>query len=156
MLGWVALQVLVCNHIPLLGYAMPMLYLLFLVHFPLNANRVGNMLWAFATGLLIDIFSNTPGEAAASLTLAAFVQWPLLKVSAPKDCVEDLVPTYKSMGRWNHARYIIILAVVHQAAYYLLESFSFFHFTETLITFGAGLALSLVLMLSIETLRHGK
>ena len=74
MLGLVALQVLVCNHIHLLGYATPMPYVLFLAYLPLNANRVGNLLWAFVMGLLIDVFSNTPGEAAASLTLAAMAQ----------------------------------------------------------------------------------
>jgi hypothetical protein len=42
MLGLVALQVLVCNHIHLMGYATPMLYVLFLVRLPLNANRISN------------------------------------------------------------------------------------------------------------------
>ena len=156
MLGWAALQVLVCNHIHLLGYATPMPYVLFLAHLPLNANRTGNLLWAFSIGLIIDIFSNTPGEAAASMTLAALVQWPLLKASAPKECIEDMVPTYHAMGTWNHIRFIIILTFVHHAAFYLLESFSFFHVTETLIAFAASLGLSLLLMLTLETLRHGK
>lgn len=156
MLGWVALQVLVCNHVHFLGSATPMLYVLFLVHLPLNANRVGNLLWAFVAGLLIDIFSNTPGEVTASLTMTAFIQWPLLKASAPKDCIEDMVPSYHTMGRWNHIRFITILVVVNNATFYLLESFSFFHFSETLTAFGASLALSLVLMLTLETLRHGK
>ena len=152
----VALQVMVFNHIHLLDYATPMPYVLFLVWLPLNSNRVGNMLWAFALGLIIDVFSNTPGEAAASMTLAALVQWPLLHASAPKDCVEDMVPTYASMGRWNHIRYIIILAVVHHAMFFLLEAFSFFHLQDLLISFAASLALSVVLMLTFETLRHGK
>ena len=79
MLWLVALQVLVCNHIHLLGVATPMPYVLFLVWLPLDANRIGNLVWAFLLGLVIDIFSNTPGEAAASMTLAALVQWPLLR-----------------------------------------------------------------------------
>ncbi len=151
-----ALQVLVCNHIHLMGYATPMPYVLFLVWLPLNANRIGNMLWAFLLGLAIDIFSNTPGEAAAALTLTAFVQWPLLRAMAPKDSIEDMVPTYKTMGRWNHIRYIFILTLVHHTAFFLLESFSFFHLTALGISFGGSLALSLLLMLTFETLRHGK
>lgn len=151
-----ALQVLILNQIHLLGYATPMPYVLFLVWLPLNSNRVGNLLWAFLLGLIIDVFSNTPGEASASMTLAALVQWPLLHASAPKDCVEDMVPTYASMGRWNHSRYIIILTLVHHALFFLLESFSFFHYRDLLISFAASLALSVVLMLTFETLRHGK
>ncbi len=156
MLGFVALQVLVCNHIHLVGYATPMPYVLFLAHLPLNANRTGNLVWAFVMGLLIDVFSNTPGEAAASLTLAALVQWPLLQASVPKDSVEDLMPSYRTMGRWNHIRFVFLLALVHHAAFYLLESFSFFHYIDVLISFGASLALSLVLMLTLETMNHGK
>ena len=156
LLVMVALQVLVCNHVHLFGYATPMPYVLFLCYLPLNANRIGNMLWAFALGVIIDAFSNTPGEAAASLTMAAFIQWPLLKVLAPKESIEDMVPTYQSMGTWNHIRYILILTIVHHATFYLLESFSYFHVTATFLSFGASLALSLVLMLTLETLRHGK
>ena len=156
MLAFVALQVLVCNHIHLLGYATPMPYVLFLVHLPLNANRVGNIVWAFVLGLLIDVFSNTPGEAAASLTLAALVQWPLLQASVPKDSVEDLVPSYRTMGWWNHIRFIFLLTFVHHFAFYLLEAFSFFHYLDVLIAFGASLAFSLVLMLTLETMNHGK
>ena len=156
IVGLVALQVLVCNHIHFLGYATPMLYVLFLVWLPLNANRTGNIIWAFMLGLVIDILSNTPGEAAGAMTLAALVQWPLLHATAPKDCLEDMVPSYKSMGRWNHIRYIFLLTLVHHAMFFLLESFSFFHLTEVLISFGASLALSFVLMLTLETLRHGK
>lgn len=156
MLALIGLQVLVCNHIHLFGYATPMPYVLFLAFFPLNANRIGNMLWAFAMGVIIDSFSNTPGEAAASLVLASFVQWPLLQAMAPKEVAEDMLPTYKSMGRWNHVRYLFILTLIHHAAYYLLESFSFFHIRETFISFAASLSLTFVLMLIIDTLRHGR
>ena len=156
MFGWVALQVLVCNHIHLLGYATPMPYVVFLASFALNDNRISNMLWAFVLGLLVDMFSNTPGEGAASMVLAAFVQWPLFRAMAPKDCPEDMVPTYRTMGRWRHVRYLFVLAFVHHTAFYVLESFSFFHIEETLIAFVASLALSLVLIFTLDSLRHGK
>ena len=156
MLVLVVVQVMVCNRIHLMGYATPMLYVLFLVYFPLNSNRIGNMVWAFLMGLIIDAFSNTPGEATGALTLTAFVQWPLLQASAPKECLEDMVPSYKTMGRWNHIRYVFVLVLVHHTAFYVLESFSFFHFTELLITYGSSLLLTFVMILILETLRHGK
>ncbi|MBQ8968441.1 MAG: rod shape-determining protein MreD [Bacteroidaceae bacterium] len=156
MLGLMALQVLVCNHIHLFGYATPMLYVLFLAYLPLNANRIGSLLWAFVLGLSVDIFSNTFGAAAAALTFAAFVQWPLLQAWAPKESVEDMVPTYQTMGVWNHIRYLAVLATVHHLVFYLLESFSYFHWESLLISVGSSLLLSLVLMLTIDSLRHGK
>lgn len=156
MMALVVLQVMVCNHIHFMGYATPMLYVLFLVHMPLNSNRIGNLVWAFVLGLIIDAFSNTPGEAVGALTLTAFVQWPLLHSLAPKEAFEDMVPTYKNMGRWNHIRYMFILVFTHHTAFYLLESFSFLHFTKLLISYGSSLLLTFVLMLILETMRHGK
>lgn len=154
MLALVALQVLVCNHIHLMGYATPMPYVLFLAFFPMDTSRIGNMLWAFALGVTIDSFSNTPGEAAASLVLASFVQWPLLRTIAPKEAAENMVPTYKTLGRWSHVRYLFILLFVHHTAYYILESFSLFHVHDMLISYSAGMALTFVMMLIIDSLRH--
>ena len=156
MLVLVFLQVLVCNHIHLMGYATPMLYVLFLFSFPYNSSRIANMLWAFTMGLLVDSFSNTLGEAAASLTLTAFIQWPLLHTMAPKDCIEEMVPTYRTMGRWNHVRYIFLLTLIHHVVFYLMESFSFFHLTEMLTSLASSFTLSFVLLLTLDTLRNGK
>lgn len=156
MLGLLALQVLVCNHIHLLSYATPMVYVLFLAYFPLDSHRIGNMCWAFVMGLLLDICSNTPGEAAAALTMASFIQWPLLRAMAPKESVEDMVPNYVTMGRWNHVRYLILLTVVNHTVFFLLESFSFFNPIDLLITWSSSLALSLVLMFTMEIVRGRK
>ena len=73
MLGLVALQVLVMNHVHLLGYATPLIYVAFLLYFPLNTSRVEILLWSFALGLTIDIFSNTPGIASSAMTLTGMV-----------------------------------------------------------------------------------
>ena len=152
----VVLQVLVCNHIHLFGLATPMLYVLFLVWTPLNANRIVSLLSAFALGLIVDIYSNTPGEAAASLTLAAFIQHPLLHTMAPKESIEDMVPSYKTMGTWNHIYYVTILTVVHHTGFYLLESFSFFHARELWLSLLSSTMLSLLLMLTVESLFSDK
>lgn len=156
MLGLLALQVLVCNHIHLMSYATPMVYVVFLAYMPLDSHRIGNMCWAFVLGLLLDICSNTPGEAAAALTMASFIQWPLLRAMAPKDAVEDMTPNYHTMGRWNHIRYLIILTVVHHTVFFLLESFSFFNPLDLLITWGSSMALSLVLIFTMEIVRGRK
>jgi len=152
----IALQVLVCNHIHLLGIATPMLYVLFLVRLPINSGRIGNMLWAFMIGLIIDIFSSTPGEATGALVAAAFVQWPLLHLIAPKDCLDDMAPSFKTMGKWNHVRYVFILTLVHHTVFFLFEFYSFSHVASVLISLGSSVVLSFVLMLTLESLRHGK
>ena len=114
----VLLQVMVLNHVNLWGYAVPLLGVMVLFHVPLNAGRIGNMFMAFFTGLVLDAFSNSPGVAAGAMTLAAFVQYPLLHAMAPKDAVEDALPGIGLMGKYTYFAYIAILRAVHHVVYF--------------------------------------
>ena len=156
MLALAALQVLVLNHIHLFGYATPMLYVAFLLRFPLNASRIGVLLWAFLMGLTVDIGSGTPGMGAAATTLAAMFCHPLLRVMSPRDAADDIIATPQSMGHVSHMYYVVILVVVHHAAFFLLESFTYHHPLSLLISFIASALLSIVLIVIVETLRMPK
>ena len=63
---FVALQVLVLNHIHLFHLVTPFLYLYIILKIPLDLTRVQIIWIAFLTGLTIDIFSNTLGMHAAA------------------------------------------------------------------------------------------
>lgn len=156
MLVLIAFQVLVLNHIHFLGYATPLVYVAFLLYFPLNANRIGTLFWSFVIGIILDAFSNTPGLTAASMVLAGFVQPNLLHAMAPKDAVEDMVPTYRSMGKWNHVRYIMLIMLIQEVCYFLLESFSFYNYRDLLLTFAGSYAITLVIVLTLESFRGRK
>lgn len=151
-----ALQVLLFNHIHFFGYGMPLVYVALLLYFPANANKAGTLIWSFLLGLIMDIFANTPGLSAASLTLAAMIQPILLNASLPKESLEDMVPNYRTMGTWNHLRYMTILLLVHHIAYFALESFSFFNLKELGISAGTSFASSWIIIALIETLRGKK
>ena len=150
------LQVFVFNHIILWGYAIPLLGVMILFHTPLNAGRIGNMLLAFFTGLVLDAFSNSPGVAAGAMTFTAFVQYSLLHAMAPKDAVEEAVPGIKLLGKYNYISYLAILMAVHHFMYFLLEAFSFFNAMDLLIRFLGSYVLSMALALSIELLLSSK
>ena len=156
MLALAALQVLVLNHIHLFGYATPMLYVAFLLHFPLNASRVGVLIWAFLMGLTVDIGSGTLGMGTAAMTLIGMFCQPLLRMMSPRDAADDIVATPHSMGRVAHMHYVTILVIVHHAVFYLLESFTYHHPMSLLISFLASALLSLVFILVFETLRMPK
>lgn len=151
-----AAQILLFNHIHLFGYATPLVYVAFLLYFPLDASRTGTLMWGFAMGMIMDVFTNTPGMAAASMTLAALIQPMLLQLMVPKDVVEDMVPNYRTMGRWNHMRYALLITVIHHLAFFTLESFSYHDPIEWLITLGSSLLLSYLLILALETFRGKK
>ena len=150
------LQVLLFNHVHFMGYGTPLVYPALLLYIPLNANRTGTLLWAFVLGTAMDMFANTAGISAASLVLAALIQPGLLNASLPKEYLEDMVPNYRTMGKWNHLRYLTVLLLIHHLAYFALEAFSFFNITDLGISAGASFATSWLIIVLMETLRGKK
>lgn len=84
----VLVQGLVFNHIHLFNCATPLLYIFMVLHFRRNHPRWSVMLWSFMMGLCIDVFANTPGVAAASMTFIGLLQ-PYLSNSS----CQETVPT---------------------------------------------------------------
>jgi len=150
------LQVLLMNHIHIMGYGTPLVYVALLLYVSVVSSRIATLIWAFLLGFLVDMFSNTPGLSSASMTMAAMVQPWLLKVSTPKDSLEDMVPNYHTMGVWNHLRYITVLLLIHHVTYFALESFSFYNYTDLGISMGLSFGFSWLAIVVLETLRGEK
>ena len=153
MLALVALQVLVLNHVQLWGYGTPLICIALLLYMPMGTSRISTLLWAFTMGLVVDIFSNTPGISSGALTLTAMIQPSLLELMAPRDSAENILTTYQSMGRWNHVRYIMILLFIHHLTYFMLEAFSIFNIRQTLLYMSASWVMSLLVILLLEGFR---
>lgn len=153
MLVLITLQVLVLNHVQFWGYGTPLIGAAILLYMPMGSSRVGTLLWAFVTGLVLDIFSSTPGISSGALTLTAMVQPSILAAMAPRDAADNLLPTYDSMGRWNHIRYLMILILVHHLAYFFLESFSIIGIGQTLLYMCSSWATSVIVVMLLEGFR---
>lgn len=158
-LGWFALllllQVLVFNHIHILGYATPMPYVYFLVLLPSNTPRWLYVLSGFLLGLLVDIFSNTPGMAACSLCLAGLLAPAFLKVFGSADLDEDesFEPGADTIEWGGFVRYAGSLALLHCLAFFALETFSFFDLRHILINVSASAFLTLLFVVAFEVIR---
>lgn len=149
------LQVLVFNHIHILGYATPMPYVFFLAILPSNTPRWAYVLLGFALGLSIDVFANTPGMAAGSLTLTGLLAPLLLHVFGSGDIGDDetFEPTAASMEWGGFLRYLASLTLLHTGAFFVLESFSFFDVQYLLINIAGSAFLSLLFMVAMELIR---
>lgn len=156
MAALVLLQALVFNHIHWLGYATPYVVVYILCLQPLDTSRCGWLLWGFFAGLASDFFSGVPGVGAVSMTLAAMCAPRILALFAPKDCLEDMVPGYLTLGGWKYVQYVSWLVLLQQAAAVVLEFFSFFNGLELLYTYLCSSALTVVLLLVLEKMRGGR
>lgn len=148
-----AVQVLVLNHVWLLNVATPLLYVYFAITFPRNSEKGEVLLWCFMLGLLIDIFSNTPGLAAASLTLIGMIQVYLVELFIPRDSAENLKVSAATLGWGKFTTLSTIMTLVYCLLFFLLEAFNFFDWQLWLLRTLCSAALTLVLMLAIESVR---
>lgn len=149
------IQVLFLNQINLFGYATPLLYIYFLIKIPVNTNSNWVILSSFLLGLVIDIFLNTPGMNAAALTITAVVRNLIVNKTFSKEEYEVYIPSiYRETVKF--LRYAIILILVHHTNLYLIDSFSLFNFTETLIRIGSSFLFTFILIISIDSLLLNK
>ena len=156
MLLLVAFQVLVLNHLQLFGYGTPLIFVVLLLYMPMGAMKAGIILWGFCTGLLVDIFTNTPGVASGAMTVAALIQPSVLKLLAPRDAAEDITPTMQTLGKWNYARYMMIIYLIHHLVYFGLECFSLYHMSDAVLLMAASWTSSILMALLLESFRKKK
>lgn len=149
-------QVLVFNHIHLLGYITPLVISYMVVCFHRNASRTGILVWAFVTGLIFDIFSNTAGMAAASCTLTAMLQPILLNMLVPRDSAEDLIPSFATLGFWNYIFYVLLLMFVMHSCFYLLNAFTLTDWPLTLLSIAGGAVFTTIIIVFIELLTRAR
>lgn len=148
----VMVQVFVFNHIHLFAVATPLLYIYFILLFPRNYPQWAIMLWAFIMGLTIDVFTNTPGITAGSLTLLAALQPFVLHLFIPRDSSENFQAGLDTLSVPQYTWYVFILTIIYSFIFFSLEMFSFFNVVEWLQCIGGSTLLTLVLILVVENL----
>jgi rod shape-determining protein MreD len=146
-------QVLVLNHIHLYQVAMPLPYIFFVITFQQNTPRWLMLTSSFLLGLLLDIFTNTPGLAAGSLTLMAMVQPYLLDRMVPRDVADILPISSATLGFGKFFTFSAITTSVYCLIFYALEAFSFFDWQLWLLRTLCSSVLTLLLIVSVEKIR---
>lgn len=149
-------QTLVLNHIHLFGCATPLLYVYFVLPMRRNQPQWATLVWSFALGLAVDIFSNTPGVAAASMTLAGLLQPYLLQLFVPRDSADDLRPSFLTLGVSKYVNYTIIIVTVYCLTFFTLEAFNFYNFAQWIACVVGCTVVTTLLTLVIENLRRRK
>lgn len=144
------LQVLVFNHIHLLGYITPLVIGYMVVCFHRNTSRTEILIWGFFIGLLFDSFSNTAGMAAAACTMIAMIQPVLLNMLAPRDSAEDLTPSFSTLGWGNYILYVFLLMLVMHGCFYLLDAFTLVDWQLTLMSIVGGSVFATLIIIFIE------
>lgn len=147
---FVLIQVLFLNHIHFLRMATPFLYLYFLLKLPYGISRINMLLVSFLTGLIIDVFTNTPGMHAAACTLAGFCREPLIRFFIGKDLPEGIYPSYRTFGYGGFVRYVFSFVLIHHVTLFLIESLSLFDPLFLIIRILASGVMTALLICAVE------
>lgn len=116
-------QVLVLNHINFLGNINPYLYVVFILLFPINNNRLIFLLLSFALGLTIDIFSDSGGIHAAAAVTIAYIRPVVLKFCFGSVYEHNTIK-FKNVDFGAKVTYFVILILIHHFFLFALEIFN--------------------------------
>ncbi len=146
-------QVLILNHVHLLGVGTPLLYVYFAITFRRNFPKWLVLVSCFLLGFLIDTFSNTPGLASSVMTIVGLAQCYLMELIAPRDSAEDLEASKKTLGYSKFVTLSAMLTSLYCVLFFALETFNFFDVFLWLARSIVSTLLTMVLILAIESVR---
>ncbi|MBQ8673858.1 MAG: rod shape-determining protein MreD [Bacteroides sp.] len=152
-LGLLLLQALILNHVHLWGVATPFLYIYLLLTLESDTSPGTLMLWAFFLGLAVDTFSDTPGMNAASAVLLAFVRPYCLRLFMPRDSVDTIRPSLRTLGMLPFLKYAAVCVLIHHTMLMLMEFFSLLHAGLLLLHILACSLLTLACIMAVEGIR---
>lgn len=156
--GWfvslVLLQVLVFNHIHILGYATPLPYIYFLIILPGETPRWVFVTLGFVLGLIIDLFTNTPGMAACAGCLTGLFVPILLRAFRPSDADDEKYsPSARTMKWFGFMKFAFFTVLIHCTAFFMIESFTFFRFPDLLLHIIGSVLLTGLIVWAMEGIR---
>lgn len=129
------LQVLVLDHLDVAhGLMMPYLYVLALLMLPFELPGWAGLLIGAATGLVVDLFSSTPGMHMSACVVMMYARIHLLALIAPREGYEyGLSATVPSMGFTWYLTYSGLLILLHHLWLFFVELHSFDRFFGTFL-----------------------
>ncbi len=144
----VLVQILVFNNIQISGYLIPNFYILFILLLPFETPRWLLLVSAFALGISVDLFTQTPGMHAAATVFMAFLRPWVLEMSSPRDGYESgTFPRLYYYGFQWFLRYTVILVLAHHFVLFYIEVFRFTEFFSTLLRVLLSSLFSIILIM---------
>lgn len=150
----VLVQTQILNHVHIMGYATPMVFIYYILVLNSEISRKTILLQAFVLGLCVDIFSNTPGMNAASATLLAFARRFLLQMQMLRETTDDYEPGIRSMGVGAFLRYVSSATLLFIIAVRLTDVFNFQHATGLALRIVTDTVMTVVCIMCVDAMRR--
>lgn len=148
----VLVQVFLLNYVQFSGYMNPYIYILFVLLLPVSTPGYLVLILAFILGLVIDMFSNSPGIHAGATVFMALFRSLLIKGLSEREDVKNDYPGLRQYGFFWFLVYTSIMVLLHHIFLFFFEIFSFNDFFYTLIRILFSSVLSVFIIVASQYL----
>jgi rod shape-determining protein MreD len=153
----VLLQILVLNNIQFSGFVNPYVYIMIILLLPSVTPEWLVLIISFLTGLIIDLFTGSPGMHASATLLAGFSRPTVLRLIAPRDGYES--GSDLSMSAYGFRWFFIFtttIVLIHHTTLFFLEVFRLADFFRTIFRILVSSLFTIGFILLIEYYRKRK
>lgn len=149
----VLLQVLLFDHLQIVGWGFPMVYVLFLMNLPIQIPRWAEMLIGGAIGLFFDLWNSTLGvHIAACVTFSYFRPILLSRFTQDVERVKGQICS-QSIGRVEYIKCIAILTVIHHLMVFALEMWSWSNWWMVIVQTLISSILTILIIIAYDIFR---
>ncbi len=117
-----AAQIIIFNNMHLFGFISTFPYLLFIILYPVDGNKMGLIGAAFMLGIIMDMFCNSGGVHAASCLMLAYFRPAIFKFSFGLSYEYQTIRINDVLTPERFS-FILISVVIHHFTLFVLEVF---------------------------------
>ena len=152
---FVLLQVLVLNTILFFTYINPYLYLALIINLPFKTPKWFLLVYAFAIGGFIDLFTGSLGFHSTATVFIAFIKPVISKIIIPHNVLGDTDEiTLNKIGSKSFITFSFLIVLMHNTILFVLEHLHFnFHILGKIIV---SSLVTLILVLILELFKSSK
>ena len=153
----ILLQVVLFNNIQFSGYINPYVYIMFIILLPVEIPSWLLLLLSFGIGIIIDLFSGSPGMHSSATVFAGFIRPYILRIVSPRDGYEARSePSMLNYGFVWFLTYTVLIVIIHHTTLFYLEVFRFADFFRTLLRVLLSSLFTVAFIVLIEFYRRGR
>ncbi len=124
------------------------LYPLFLFHFPIGGQRYIQLIAAFALGMSVDFFYDSPGINAATSVLVMYIRPIVLKSIEPREGYTiNASPSIYQYGISWMAKYTSALLFIHLFVFFSIEAFTYYYMVDIILKTLSSFVISMAFIL---------
>ncbi|MBD5172981.1 MAG: rod shape-determining protein MreD [Bacteroidales bacterium] len=149
----ILVQVLICNHIMLFNIATAFVCIYVIVRLQMDLNTNWLLTWGFLTGLLVDIFSDSPGVFSLACTILAMVKRPCLYAYVPKDDrTKNVTPSLSELGFGVYGKYLFSMSFIFSLLIFVIEYLNFADVKDIVLMSLGSAVFTFMILLGVDSL----